>query len=856
MKFGEITRRKGEVYMKIRFLVFLICFALLSANIGNSQLISPPPPTLDSSYLPMEILAGLVGKYLALLEQYEMMINNGQNPSSSIKVRIAAKLDISNMKDELDIADDIDLIIGGISKVAIWLNGSISFKYPHDLLINVSSGFGNIEFLGNREEIIIASKEEAVYAVLPGRDLLIKSVIEQLPFRGLDEIPSNVDELKLLVAGLLIGISDFDSQYEGTKPTPRGQAHVIKLESVEGGWTITLWVLDKTWELYKADIYDAESGSIAVMTFERIDIITNIPDSKFSLDTSSMTQLKYWDLVGILSIKLATSVLAGSPVVADLYPSISKVKKGDKIEIISNALDAEDEESDLIPLIQCRPANGSWVNLSAEYVGDSPLGYWKATFVPKASDPIGDYDIRAIYIDKDGNKSDPFEIAGAFKVIAIPPIVVDFSPKADQISVLSQISVSFDQDMDKSSVERAFSATYASGEMISGVFNWIDKTMTFIPIEPLKYNSIFNVRILGTAKSAAGIGLDGNKNGIADGSPRDDVSYRFRTEGVLMVSMVQKIRRDPVVKGDLVDFDVNIENVAGLSQFSLILTFDPSVIKVSKIDRVSFADWRPRPKDIEEADIWQPMVIDNDKGIIKISVDKTRSGGVSGAGTLATVTFEAVGFGETEISFGDSLLVNTLGEALSPVLRGARLKVYEFLLYDANKDGVVDILDIVTVSKGKKDMSIWDRNGDDVVDINDFIAIQADKGIDADANGDGVVDILDIVYALGGAKGSPSAVTLTNELCDSYPNPMNPEAWIPFKLADGGDVIISIYNSRGQLVRTLDLGYKNPGVYTTRSQSAYWDGRDESGEQVSSGLYFYNIKVGNFSATKKMIVIR
>lgn len=841
--------------MKIKVMLIIYVALFLASTVGNTQIISPPS-VLNSSQIPMEILAGIVGKYLALLEQYDAMVNSRENPNSEIKVRIAAKLDISNMKDESDIAPDIDLLISGISKVAIWLNGSISFKYPHDLLINVSSSFGNIEFLGSKEKIIIASKEESVYAVLPGRDLIIKDVIAQLPFRGLDEIPSNVDELKLLVAGLLIGISDFDSQYEGTKPTPRGLAHVIKLESVEGGWTITLWVLDKTWDLYKADIYDAESDSVAVMTFERIDIITNIPDSRFSLDTSSMAQLKYQELVAILGIKLATSVLIGPPVVADLYPSVSKVNKGDKIEIISNALDAEDEESDLIPLIGCRPSNGSWVNLSAEYVGDSPLGYWKATFVPRASDPIGDYDIRAIYVDKDGNKSEPFEITKAFKVVAVPPVVVDFSPKADQIPVTSQISITFDQNMDKLSVEKAFSATYVNGEVISGVFSWVDKTMIFIPIKPLKYNSVFNVKVLGTAKSVGGVGLDGNKNGVADGSPRDDVSYRFRTEGVLVVSIVQKIRRDPVVKGDLIDFDVNIENVTDLSQFSFILTFDPSIIKVSKIERVSFADWRPRPKDIEEADIWLPTIIDNDKGIAKISVDKTRSGGVSGAGILTTVTFEAVGFGETGISFGDSLFVNTFGKALSPVLQGARLKVYEFLLYDANKDGVVDILDIVTISKGKKDMSIWDRNGDGIIDINDFIAIQADRGIDADVNGDGVVDILDIVYALGGAKGSPSALPLVNELGDSYPNPMNPEVWIPFKLADSGDVVISIYNSRGQLVRTLDLGYRNPGVYTTKSQSAYWDGRDESGEQVSSGLYFYNIKVGNFTATKKMIIVR
>lgn len=85
---------------------------------------------------------------------------------------------------------------------------------------------------------------------------------------------------------------------------------------------------------------------------------------------------------------------------------------------------------------------------------------------------------------------------------------------------------------------------------------------------------------------------------------------------------------------------------------------------------------------------------------------------------------------------------------------------------------------------------------------------------------------------------------------------MNPDTWIPFNLANSSDVVIMIYNSRGQLLRTLDLGYKNPGSYTTRANSAYWDGKDGNGQQVSSGLYFYNIKAGNFTATKKMIVLK
>ena len=91
-------------------------------------------------------------------------------------------------------------------------------------------------------------------------------------------------------------------------------------------------------------------------------------------------------------------------------------------------------------------------------------------------------------------------------------------------------------------------------------------------------------------------------------------------------------------------------------------------------------------------------------------------------------------------------------------------------------------------------------------------------------------------------------------LLQNYPNPFNPETWIPFHLRRADSVSISVYNATGQLIRTLDLGHKDPGVYVSRSEAAYWDGRNEAGEEVASGIYFYSITTGDLSATKKMTV--
>lgn len=95
-----------------------------------------------------------------------------------------------------------------------------------------------------------------------------------------------------------------------------------------------------------------------------------------------------------------------------------------------------------------------------------------------------------------------------------------------------------------------------------------------------------------------------------------------------------------------------------------------------------------------------------------------------------------------------------------------------------------------------------------------------------------------------------------NVLMQNYPNPFNPETWIPFQLHEANEVVIRIHNVTGELVRELRLGYKSVGIYTNQDRSAYWDGRNESGEKVSSGVYFYNIQTGKYSSTMKMIVTK
>ena len=93
-------------------------------------------------------------------------------------------------------------------------------------------------------------------------------------------------------------------------------------------------------------------------------------------------------------------------------------------------------------------------------------------------------------------------------------------------------------------------------------------------------------------------------------------------------------------------------------------------------------------------------------------------------------------------------------------------------------------------------------------------------------------------------------------LLHNYPNPFNPETWIPYQLADAADVTLTIYDTTGVLVRQLDLGYQQAGYYTARTRAAYWDGRNRLGESVGSGVYFYQLQAGDYSTTRKMVILK
>ena len=204
--------------------------------------------------------------------------------------------------------------------------------------------------------------------------------------------------------------------------------------------------------------------------------------------------------------------------------------------------------------------------------------------------------------------------------------------------------------------------------------------------------------------------------------------------------------------------------------------------------------------------------------------------------------------------------------------------------YDINGDGSVDSGDvdalIVAVSAGVTTAK-YDVNGDGKVDINDIVAVRANR--DAGAAGapalignvklstvqiDRLQEQIDFLIATG--DRSPDALKVLiylqqliatarpekTQLLANFPNPFNPETWIPYELATDTDVRITIYNSNGVVVQTLQLGHQSAGYYTDRDRAAYWDGRNALGEQVASGVYFYQLETDELSLMRKMVILK
>ena len=345
----------------------------------------------------------------------------------------------------------------------------------------------------------------------------------------------------------------------------------------------------------------------------------------------------------------------------------------------------------------------------------------------------------------------------------------------------------------------------------------------------------------------------------------------------------------PVRARNTFTLHLNAENVTDFAGWLCDIVFDPAALEAVEVSEGDFL------KADGGTTFFLESMIDNTTGkITGLGTARFSKGGVNGTGRLLSVTFTAKVSGDTQVKLtnlqaGSSDLVAI---PLDPLEFIITINKPAFPPWDVNQDGEVNILDIMQVAQYlREDASVnpqSDVNSDGTIGILDLIAVAQQmgestasaptfithRGIDmnlavidspkltpamirgwithAQIENDG-----SIVFQKGIANLQRLLTSLTPEktkLLANYPNPFNPETWIPYHLAKPAEVTLTIYAASGKIVRSLVLGHQEVGIYKSRSRAAYWDGRNEVGEPVASGIYFYTLTAEDFTATRKMLI--
>ena len=329
--------------------------------------------------------------------------------------------------------------------------------------------------------------------------------------------------------------------------------------------------------------------------------------------------------------------------------------------------------------------------------------------------------------------------------------------------------------------------------------------------------------------------------------------------------------------GDTFMVNISAETAFDLAKWQLDIAFDPAALEALSVNEGDFLTMNGGTTS------FQGGSIDNAAGTITgLSAERDDDQGVTGAGTLFEVELKAKSSGETKLTL-QNLQFDVITRDTSADPYEITLTIEEQLIAgDVNRDGQVNILDLVLVAQqfgqSMPTDSPADVTGDGVVNILDLVRVAQNFGnTAASAAPVAITESVDSAMvetwiAQARLKDDGSLVfkqgieNLQNLLASlipektalhrNYPNPFNPETWIPYQLAAPSEVALTIYDMNGQLVRRLAVGHQAAGMYQSRSRAVYWDGRNQLGESVASGLYFYTLTADNFTATRRMVILK
>lgn len=242
---------------------------------------------------------------------------------------------------------------------------------------------------------------------------------------------------------------------------------------------------------------------------------------------------------------------------------------------------------------------------------------------------------------------------------------------------------------------------------------------------------------------------------------------------------------------------------------------------------------------------WELFVMDSDTGknIVPVTQNEKTERNGSWSRDGKKILFESIRDGNFEIYVADA-------DGKNPVNLTNHQKSDTFPRWSPNGRRIA----FVSTRDGNKEIYAMDANGANPVNLSN------DPGDDNFPQwrglGPGAFPSKELAVEPLTKQLTTLGYIKQTTLLQNYPNPFNPETWIPYILAKDSSVTIYIYTASGQLVRTLALRHQKQGAYLFRNQAAYWDGNNDDGEAVSSGVYFYQLRAGDFSATRKMVIAK
>ena len=346
-----------------------------------------------------------------------------------------------------------------------------------------------------------------------------------------------------------------------------------------------------------------------------------------------------------------------------------------------------------------------------------------------------------------------------------------------------------------------------------------------------------------------------------------DESIPMEPTSTTTISLAPTIISSPAV-GEQLTFSLKIANAERVAGYQATVSYNTSALRY--IESAN-GDYLP------SGAFFIPPVAEGNTVTLAAS---SLAGESSGDGTLATLTFEVVAVKPSTVRLTNVLLTDSSGSSSVPEIENAEITEPPQLIEDVNQDGIINIQDLVLVASnfGATGENAADVNGDGVVNIIDLTLVAAAFSNTASApeiwshHLDGTptraeveqwlrqarqVNLNDLTFQRGMTVLEQLLAALTPQetmLLPNYPNPFNPETWIPYQLEAPSDVALTIYTTNGTVVRTLTLGFQPAGLYQSRGRAAYWNGRNQHGEPVASGVYFYTLTAGDFSATRKMLI--